>query len=184
MFKNIKTGLCVLAFSLFALVSSVHAESWPNFHNGNTLIKGKMQITDALEVDGAITGNGAFSVSGAVTVDGTLDFGTDTLTTDAADPGTAIATLTVVTTYLISDETGTSQDVVTVPDGTLEGQVKEFILLTDAETAGIVVAPTNVTQTGGAGTSTLLEDAGDSVSYKWNSALGWTQISNIGGTNQ
>lgn len=111
-------------------------------------------------------------------------FGTDTLTTDSQDPGTATATLAAITTYLISDATGDAQDEVTLPDGSFEGQFQEFIYLTDNETSGIVVAPTNVTMVGGAGTSTLMEDAGDSVGFKWNSTLGWTLKSNIGATIQ
>lgn len=115
---------------------------------------------------------------------GNESYGTDTLTSDAENPGTATATLAKRTTYLITDATGTYEDVITVPDGTREGQIKEFILLTDAETTGAAVAPTNTTMVGGAGTSTLLEDVGDCVVFKWNSAMGWTLMSWIGATVQ
>ncbi len=55
MFKNIKIGFCIAVISLFALASNVLSESWPNFHNGNTLIKGKVHITDTLSVDSITT---------------------------------------------------------------------------------------------------------------------------------
>ncbi len=58
MLKKIKTGFCILAISLFALASNVCAEPWPNFHNGNTLVKGKLHITDVLEVDSITTSVG------------------------------------------------------------------------------------------------------------------------------
>lgn len=58
MFNKIKTGLCILAISLFALASNVSAVSWPNFHNGNTLIKGKVLITEDLEVDSFVASSG------------------------------------------------------------------------------------------------------------------------------
>jgi len=46
MFKNIKRSVCISAFVLFAFASTVLAETWPNFHNGNTLIKGKVRTTE------------------------------------------------------------------------------------------------------------------------------------------
>lgn len=110
-----------------------------------------------------------------------MSFGTDTLTTDSADPGTATATLAVMTTYVTSDATGSDRDKVTLPDGTLGGQRKTFILHTDGETAGTVIAPTS--EFIASGTSTLLEDVGDSVTFEW-SDQGWALISNIGGTIQ
>lgn len=124
------------------------------------------------------------SDTGDTTISGTLDYGTDTLTTDSQNPGTATATLAEVLTYIITDNTGAGQDVVTLIDGTLEGQPKKFILLEDNETSGVVVAPSNVTMIGGAGTSTLMEDAGDFVEFIWNSTLGWTLTGNIGATVQ
>lgn len=111
-------------------------------------------------------------------------FGTDTLTTSSDDPGTGTATLDEILTYLISDDTGVETDVVTLPDGTFEGQIKKFILLTDGESEGTVVAPTNVTMVGGAGTSTKMQDPGDFVEFTWNSTLGWTLTGNTNATIQ
>ncbi len=72
MFKNIKIGLCILVFSLFALASNSDAANWPVFHNGNTLIKGKARITDTLTVDGATTHTGAVTNSSNVTFNSTI----------------------------------------------------------------------------------------------------------------
>ncbi|KKL19275.1 hypothetical protein LCGC14_2467110, partial [marine sediment metagenome] len=123
------------------------------------------------------------SVDSQLTIASSFGFGTDTLTTSSADPGVATATLTKATTYLVSDATGSAQDVVTLIDGTFGGQIKRFVYLTDAETAGIVVAPTSVTMVGGAGTGTLMEDAGDFVEFQWEGA-NWTLTGNIGGIIQ
>ncbi len=133
---------------------------------------------DSLSADGT-----DISVDSQLTIASSFGFGTDTLTTSADDPGTATATLVKATTYLISDATGNEADQVTLPDGTFGGQIKRFVYLTDAETTGVAVAPTNVTMVGGAGTSTLLEDAGDFVEYQWEGA-NWTLTGNIGGTIQ
>ncbi len=124
------------------------------------------------------------NITGDTTIGGALKYGTDTLTTSSDDPGTGTATLAEIITYVISDATGVETDVVTLIDGTLEGQIKRIILLTDGETEGTVVAPTNVTMVGGAGTSTKMEDAGDFVEFTWNSTLGWTLTGNIGATIQ
>lgn len=134
---------------------------------------------DSISADGTNV-----EVTSPLFISSTLQVGTDTLTTDSADPGTATATLAEIITYLISDNTGTEQDVVTLPDGTLGGQPKRFIYQTDNETSGIVIAPTSVTMVGGAGTGTLLEDAGDYVEFTWDATLGWTLTGNIGGTIQ
>ncbi|KKL62808.1 hypothetical protein LCGC14_2181490, partial [marine sediment metagenome] len=133
-------------------------------------------------VNDAIAFTGVVTTNGALTIESTFDFGTDTLTTDSANPGTATATLAEVVTYVISDNAGADEDVVTLIDGTIEGQIKRFIYLTDNETSGVAIAPSNVTIVGGAGTSTLMEDAGDFVEFTWNTALGWTLSGNIGGT--
>ncbi len=58
MFKNIKIGFCIAVISLFALASTVLSESWPNFFNGNMLVKGKVHITDTLSVDSITTSVG------------------------------------------------------------------------------------------------------------------------------
>ena len=55
MFKNLKIGMCVLAFSMFAFASTSFSETWPTFHNGNTLIKGKLRVTDQIVFTGGRT---------------------------------------------------------------------------------------------------------------------------------
>lgn len=85
MYKNIKTGICILAVSLIVFVSSGFAQSWPNFHNGNTLIKGKARITNDLVVDGNTQpslgfletfGEGANKGFMVLQLDGTVEDGT------------------------------------------------------------------------------------------------------------
>lgn len=110
---------------------------------------------------------------------GSLGFGTDTLTTDNAETGTATATLTVVSTYVITNATGALADIVTVPNGTFVGQQKQFTLYQDNETTGCSIKPTTKT----VGTSTLLEDAWDVVRLEWTGSA-WNVVSNIGGTEQ
>lgn len=52
MFKNIKTGMCVLAFFLFAFPAVGYSVSWPNLLRGNTLItNGNLRCTKNLTVD-------------------------------------------------------------------------------------------------------------------------------------
>ena len=148
--------------------------------------------------DDLIIGSGsAVGTTPAITIDENQDvtftqavnfaaqfsFGTETVTTDAQDPGTGTASASVAVTVVVSDATGGSQDAVTLPDGTVAGQVKIFILGADLETSGTVIAPTSVVMTGGAGTSTLLEDVGDTVSFTWGGA-NWYLTGNIGGTVQ
>jgi hypothetical protein len=72
MFKNIKIGLCVLVFSLFALASDSFAANWPIFHKGNTLIKGKLRVTDTATIDGKLNVSGDVTFTGGRTVMFTL----------------------------------------------------------------------------------------------------------------
>jgi hypothetical protein len=67
MFKNLKIGMSVVAFSIFALASTSFGISWPNFHNGNTLIKGRVHITKTLTVDETVTFNDTVSMAGGQT---------------------------------------------------------------------------------------------------------------------
>lgn len=56
MFKNLKIGVCILAFSMLAFIPTSYAVSgWPVFHNGNTLIKGKLNVTDQIVFTGGRT---------------------------------------------------------------------------------------------------------------------------------
>lgn len=109
----------------------------------------------------------------------------DILTTDGADPGTATASLASPVTYLVTNNAGADPDEVILPDGQYEGQKKGFILHTDNENAGVRIIPATVSMdgNGGAGTSTLFEDAGDSCEFQWvDSTIGWIMTKNIGGT--
>ncbi|KKK96834.1 hypothetical protein LCGC14_2658810, partial [marine sediment metagenome] len=72
MFKKLKIGLCILTFSMFALASTSFAANWPIFHKGNTLIKGKVRITDTLTVDGKLDVSGDVTFTGGRTVMFTL----------------------------------------------------------------------------------------------------------------
>jgi len=151
--------------------------------DGLNLITGdSYQINNTSVLNATTLGSGVTS-SSLTSFGSSSSFGTDTLTTDSADPGTATATLAAGITYVISDATGAGEDQITVPDGTVAGQIKKFVLYIDAETTGVAIAPTTTTMVGGAGTSTLLEDAGDSVTFIWSgSTLGWTLQSWIGAT--
>lgn len=145
-------------------------------------------LLDVLNTDGSMNHTGVNSHTGAETHTGLetftqMAFGTETLTTDAQDPGTGTASLSAIISVVTSDATGTAQDVVTLPDGTVAGQVHIFILEVDGETAGTAIAPTSVVMTGGAGTSTLLETIGDTVEFTWGGG-DWYLTGNVGGTVQ
>ena len=170
MFKNIKICIPVLLVLLFVLASSLFAENWPNLHRGNTLIKdGQLRV-----VDGNVT------LENALNLDGSLSFGTDTVTMTSADPGNGTVTPSVtsaISYYIITDATGSLADQLDFGDGVSTGQQIRITLDVDAETAGLKIVPTNKF----IGTSTLLEDKGDCITYEWTGSA-WNVISNIGGT--
>jgi hypothetical protein len=99
----------------------------------------------------------------------------ETVTCSAANPGVGVASLTTKTTFVVTDATGASADVITLADG-VAGQEKIITLKTDAETTGLKVTPASYVST-----DVLLEDAGDGVTFVFDGAK-WVLVSNNGGT--
>ena len=79
--------------------------------------------------------------------------------------------------HLITELTTTAANqAITLADGTVSGQVKIISLIVDGGDA--VVTPTTLL----GGTNITFDDAGDSVTLVWNSAVGWVVTSNSGVT--
>lgn len=111
---------------------------------------------------------------------GSHGFGTATITMTSADPGNG--TITPTTTsgysyYITTDATGTLADKLDLDNGAFTGQQIRVTLAVDGETVGLNIVP----GTKFIGTSTLLEDKGDCVTYEWTGGA-WNVVSNIGGT--
>ena len=73
MFKKIKIGLLIVLLC-FIMPAVGFSQTWPNFHNGNTLVKGQVRITDKITVDGTSTLTGAVTHTGAVIFNGAATF--------------------------------------------------------------------------------------------------------------
>lgn len=108
-------------------------------------------------------------------------FGTDTVTMSSEAVGHGTRTPTAnrerESYYVITDNTGGVEDHFDLKDATRIGKRVTITLFTDAETSGLLIIPTNKM----IGTSTLLEDAGDSITYEW-TGTHYNVVSNIGGT--
>lgn len=85
----------------------------------------------------------------------------ESVTTSAANPGVAAASLATLVTGVTTDNTGASADVLTLADGT-EGQMKIVTLKSSFETSGLAVTPTHIL---GATTDVLLSATGDAVTF-------------------
>lgn len=134
-------------------------------------------IEGTLEVDGAVQLDGALDVEGTLTADAAISLGgLETVTTTTADPGLGTASVAVTITEIVSDDTGTANDEVSLADG-VAGQVKVFRLKTDGEAAGVAVIPANF----GPGTEILFEDAEDSAILYFD-GTNWQVAHNNGGT--
>ena len=110
-----------------------------------------------------------------VTSTGAIVPASETVTCSAANPGVGVASLAVKTTFVVTDATGASADVITLADG-VAGQEKIIILKTDGETTGLKVTPASY-----ASSDVLLEDAGDGVTFVFD-GTNWALVSNNGGT--
>lgn len=103
---------------------------------------------------------------------------TETATTSSADPGIVTASLTAPWTAMVSDDTGTLTDTMSLSDG-FNGQIKYFTLKTDGEAAGLALTPVNFIP----GTDILFEDINDSCILIFDAGVGgWTILANNGGT--
>ena len=108
---------------------------------------------------------------------GGFKIGTDVYTLSSFNPGSGTVTLANFTTYIISDATGDGVDYVALPDGSAAGQQKRLVLITDGETEGTRAIPSTYT----GGTSVILNDVGDTLTFEWSGGA-WVLVSNIGGT--
>jgi len=115
--------------------------------------------------------------TGAVTTLSTTDTATfgaavigsyETVTCTAGDPqGTGVLSTTKLISFVVTDNTGGSKDLVTLASDTATaGQLKIVVLKTDTETSGLLVTPAAF----GRGTAVLLEDAGDGVMFVFDGA--------------
>ena len=68
-------------------------------------------------------------------------------------------------------------DAHTLPNGTVIGQIKVVIFVTDG-TGNLVINPTTYAD----GTNITFADANDFAVFMWAGALGWRTIANVGGT--
>ena len=119
------------------------------------------------------------SVIDVLTLGAELVLSNETVTCSSADPqGVGVADPDVIVTFVVTDNTGASADLVTLADGTTAGEIKIIILKTDTETAGLIMRPA----TYGGGTEVLFEDAGDGCTLIWD-GTSWNMVSNNGGTS-
>ncbi len=124
---------------------------------------------------------------GDYSIQGSFGVGTNTITmtSEATGHGTITPSADAASSYyVISHTTGGVEDHLDIGTGTYTGQQIRVTLFTDGETSGLLVIPRTLpgaVSLKNVGTSTLLEDIGDSVLYEWTSTH-WQVVSNIGGT--
>ncbi len=129
-----------------------------------------------------VRGDGDLDLTGGIvdvlTLQAELALSNETVTTSAGDPqGTGVADPDIIVTFVVTNNTGASHDLVTLADGTTAGEIKIIILKTDTETEGLIMRPA----TFGGGTEVLFQDAGDGCTLIWD-GTSWNMVSNNGGT--
>lgn len=133
-------------------------------------------LLDVLNTDGSMNHTGDNTHTGSELFN-IMNFGTETVTLSADDPGVGTASATLSYHAIVSDATGSGTDTCSVLDGTVAGRFKVFNLKTDGETTGMALTPVSF----GPGTDLLFEDAGDGCILMWD-GTNWQIVGNHGGT--